>query len=489
MERGEGMEDDIIERLKILVENRMGLSIRIEDNETLRKTVIARMKILNKATPDEYLNLLAAETGASELEWRVIAPRLTIGESYFFRDTGHISLLQHTILPELIEKKQHLRSLRIWSAGCSTGEEPYSIAILLDTLLPDLSQWEIVILGTDINVDLLRKAERGVYEDWSFRSLAPAIQHKYFSRDKDGWKIDERVRKIVKFQYGNLNKKDLFSQYPEMGSIDLIICRNVFIYFNTEAVAFACENFTRTLNEDGYLITGHGELHGHKIMNLRQIMYPEAVIYKKKVPLEKGKQPEIITKDLPIRNKKLFKSKSSKTREKRKENNVIIKEKVDDLIFILENLIDKRMYTEAVSKAKEYLLTDKENYKICYLLAQAYANSGDYDNAEFWCQRAIKINNNAADPYFLLANIAEMRGNNDAAIDLFIKTIYLNPSFIAAYCELSGLYERQNNRIRSQKFRATAIKLLAPLPSHTLVQPYNITAEELLTSINCLPGH
>lgn len=474
------MGDDIIECLKQLVEWRMGLSIRIEDSEALRKTIITRMKIFNMASPEEYLYLLASDTGASEQEWRALAPRLTIGESYFFRDKGHVSLLHHTILPDLIEKKQNLRSLRIWSAGCATGEEPYTIAIILDMILPDMDQWDIVILGTDINEKLLKKAERGVYEDWSFRSIDNAIKHTYFSKNKESWEIAERIKKIVTFQYGNLNQANIFTKYPEMGSVDLIICRNVFIYFNAEAVAFVCNNFIKALHHDGYLITGHGELHGHKLMNLRQVMYCEAVIYKKEVPLKKKiKEPAKKFKSLPFRDNIDFKSDRAVTKEKTEE-------KLHDQTMELENLVDQGRYTEAVAKTKEYLHANKEDYKIWLLLAQAYANSGDYDNAEVCCQRALKINSDSADPYFLLANIAEIKGNDEEAIHLFIKTIYLNPYFIAAYCELSGLYERQNDGLRAKKFRNTAIELLVPLPCSALVQPYNITAEELLISIRNL---
>ena len=122
-------------------------------------------------------------------EWEQLATSLTTGETFFFRGKAHTELLRKQILPEVIKNRQEERSLRIWSAGCSSGEEAYSIAIMLDELLGPRNNWSLYLLGTDIDVDAINKARRGVYTDWSFRQNDPKIREKYFS---DGWLLKIR---------------------------------------------------------------------------------------------------------------------------------------------------------------------------------------------------------------------------------------------------------------------------------------------------------
>jgi chemotaxis protein methyltransferase CheR len=442
------IEDKLLERFKKLVTGHIGLRISKEDSETFRKVLTIRMKSLNITDPERYLSFLESDTVAGKQEWKAFILSITTGESYFFRDKGHFFLLQNTILPELIKKKETKRSLRIWSAGCATGEEPYSIAILLDMLLPDLKGWDIVIIGTDINEDSLKKAERGIYSPWSFRMLDKDIQGRYFKRHQDKWEIHENIKKMVNFQYGNLIEGGFFSQNPEICNMDIVICRNVFIYFEKEAVSSVLNKFQRILNQEGYLVTGHAELYGHDLTSLSQLMFPEAVIYKKTAEL-KVQPPEItrLSKQVP----------------------------------------ESAPPVTGLSKAK-IPEPNNDNYDVLCLLAQAYANSGDYEKAASTCRRAMNINAHSAAPYLLLAQVAEARGNDAEAKDLFKKAIYLDPAFIAAYCELGGLYEKENDISRARKARTTAIEFLKFLPSQATVKPYDITAGEMLNYVEYLTG-
>ena len=128
--------------------------------------------------------------------------QLTIGESYFFRDQGQMTLLKQQILPELIAHKKvqyaeglAVPSLRIWSAGCSIGEEPYALAILVKQLIPDCDKWNILILGTDINPESIEKAKRGIYHPWSFRLVNPDLQRWYFYQRQTSWEMMSKFAK------------------------------------------------------------------------------------------------------------------------------------------------------------------------------------------------------------------------------------------------------------------------------------------------------
>jgi len=477
------IETEILERFKKIVETHIGLNSSNED-PLFRKTLIALMKESNITRPEEYLSLLESNTNESKQEWIALTQMVTTGESYFFRDNGHFHLLQNKILPELIKKKQPQRSLRIWSAGCSSGEEPYSIAILLDMLLPDPEGWEIVILGTDINSGFLKKARRGIYSDWSFRMVDKDIQQKYFSRHADGWEINERFKQRIKFQHANLMETGFFTHYTEICNMDIIICRNVFIYFNRQAVSSVFNNFTKILNNDGYLITGHGELYGLNITGLLQILSPEAVIYKKTVELiapisANAMVPERIKEDkkLNIKSDTVVGSELPVAKAKTRLHN----QKIE-----IKKVNHEGRYSEVNEKVGTYNLANENEYCILLSLARDYANSGDYGKAESCCKKAIEKNYDSAYPYFLLAQIAEAKGNDEAAKDLLNKAIYLNPTFIAAYCEIGSIYERNGEHVRAVKFRNTASDLLRSLPSHSLVNPYNISAAELLEAISTL---
>jgi len=462
--------DNFIELFKKLVASRVGLRICNEDIETFRQALTMQMKSLNFVDPERYLSFLATDTALSKQAWKALIISITTGESYFFRDKGHFFLLRNIVLPDLIKKKETERSLRIWSAGCATGEEPYSIAILLDMLLPDLQGWDILITGTDINEESLKKAGRGRYSQWSFRMVDKEIRGKYFKRRQDEWEIHENIKKMVKFQYGNLIEADFFPQNPEICNMDIIICRNVFIYFEKNAVSAVLKKFQRVLNIGGYLVAGHTELYGHDLTNLHQIVSPEAVIYKKtaELKMQPAKIPCLVNPLRPVSRLSRIKP-PNPNRE-------------------IEEYIEKGRHTEAIAKSESILITHEANYDLLCLMAQAYANSGDYEKAESACRRAIVVKGDSADPYLLLAQVAEARGNDEEAKDFLKKAIYLNSAFIAGYLELGGLYEKENDIRRARKARAAALEFLKALHAQTPVKPYDITAGELLEHVECLIG-
>jgi chemotaxis protein methyltransferase CheR len=447
----------VLQKFNELVSSHIGLNIREKDIELLGKTLAARIKGTKFGGPEEYLSFLQSDTRASKQEWNELIILLTTGESYFFRDKGHFYLLQHIILPELIKTKGDHHTLRIWSAGCSTGEEPYSIAVLIDRFFPDLREWEVHILGTDINEDSLGKARRGNYTDWSFRKMDEDIQHQYFSRNKDVWGIDGRIKRMVTFRQGNLIEDDFSSRNAEISNMDIILCRNVFIYFKSDAVSGVINQCIPILNEGGYLITGHGELYGNDFPCMQKMLFPEAVIYRKNSGYKKEasefKKKTVIAHPAVS----LPKAKKSSPETVGKRKGVVEGGRSDDFDRVLSG-------------------------------ARIYANSGDYEKAETACRLAIKGDPLSAEPYFLLAHIAEAKGDDEEANKCLKKVIYLDPACIAAYLEISGLYEKENDLPRAKKMRITAMELLRSQPSQATVQPYDSTVGELLKYVEYLIG-
>jgi chemotaxis protein methyltransferase CheR len=184
---------------------------------------------------------------------------LTIGETYFFRQIEHFELLRSTIFPDLLQQNEARRQLRIWSAGCATGAEPYSVAVLLYTeFAARIHDWNISILGTDINEAFLAQARTGQFSEWTLRDVPTDMRNRCFRQDGKRWILNTQFRDAVTFRYQNL-ADDVKSPLDDDGPFDLILCRNVMIYFSHERNRAVAAGFFRQLSEGGWLLVGHAE--------------------------------------------------------------------------------------------------------------------------------------------------------------------------------------------------------------------------------------
>lgn len=281
MSKAEFLSVALTEAFIKLIAQQTGLEIRERDQADLSEKIFVRMKALNIFFPEDYYELLGYGTIQSYKEWQKLVLVLTNLESYFFRDKEQFNLLRDRILPKLIQSKEHNKTLRICSAGCSNGEEPLSLAILLKELIPDPEQWNLMILGVDINQEALKKAKQGIYTPWSLRRIDPEIMQRYFLHFNNQYYLDMQIKQMVKFKYINL-VKDSFNEDNELINIDLIICRNVFIYFEASAIGKVLDKFHQILQPSGYLITGHTELCGQDLSHFETKLFPESLVYIKK---------------------------------------------------------------------------------------------------------------------------------------------------------------------------------------------------------------
>ncbi len=264
-----------------LIAKYTGLKIREREQAALTEKIFLRMKALKLAIPEKYYLFLEEITIDSFKEWRKLAVLLTNTESYFFRDQGQFNVLRNHIFPEIIKRNRNHRTIRICSAGCSSGEEPYSLAIVLREIIPDLDQWNLVVFGVDINQEALKKAEAGIYTSWSFRNFNVEIKQQDFLVINDQYFISRQIRQMVKFLNLNLVKDALPQSSSQLRDLDLIVCRNVFIYFETSAIAQVLDKFYHTLQPLGYLLTGHSELSGQNLSQFQTQVFPESLIYQR----------------------------------------------------------------------------------------------------------------------------------------------------------------------------------------------------------------
>ncbi len=489
-----------------LISDYIGLHIREQDYDSLCNKVFVRVKLLKYSSPEQYYQLLANQNQASKDEWEKLIVLLVVPETYFFRDRGQLELLQNVILPEIIKYKiaSNEKNIKIWSAGCSTGEEPYSLAIMIQELIPDWKEWNILILGTDINEVALKTAKKGIYGNWSFRLLDEGIKKKYFYEFKGEWHLDQELKNMVNFSNLNLVQDD----FPRNN--DLILCRNVLIYFGEEQISLVIKKFYNSLVKGGYLITAHAELYGQRLGEFQVKVFPQSLVYYRDEDKEDENYlpeslPILEEKRIPIKKswQSLLKNSSSTTKisiydgigdDAKKQilfdlnkkislnqnNKIAIKtlpqtsniqpSKSEELLLEAEALFEEKDYTDAIKKAEKFLIINPKDIRGYKLLAQLYANIGTYERAIFYCNQAIERNSASVEPYYLLVNIAEEQGDLEGAKSFLKRIIYLCPEEIPAYIELGSLYAVEKNMTRAKKMKNIALEMLKKLPADDIVE-------------------
>lgn len=250
------MDDDEFRQLSDLVYRNSGLYFGPEMKYLLERRLGKRLRILElKSFRDYYYYLRYHQNKAAEFVAAIDC--LTTNETYFFREEAQLKTFTGEILPEIRKKKENTgdKELRIWSAGCSSGEEPYTIAMLMIDM-PSFDDWRINIIGTDINQRVLQSARKGVYGPASFRSTDAYYRKRFFTEVDGQYRISDQVRTLVSISH--LNLFDV-PRVALLGKVDLIFCRNVIIYFDPPAKKKIVESFYHRLRPEGFLLLGHSE--------------------------------------------------------------------------------------------------------------------------------------------------------------------------------------------------------------------------------------
>ena len=448
-----------------------GLRVRERDVREFAAWTAGRVRALALGGEALYAALLAEDSGDGRRERELLTVRFTTGETYFYRDAGQFELLADRVLPELIQRRGAERSLRIWSAGCASGEEAYSLAMLVDQFSPQLAGWNVLILGTDIDSKAIAKARRGSYGSWSFRALDSARKERYFQARGDQWTIAPSLRDMVTYRSGDL----LHDPYPDdlsgLHDMDLIVCRNVFIYLEPEAAAGIAAKFADTLAEDGYLMTGHSELFGHPVGTLRTRVFPESVVFQKSARPTSAAVFASAPRQATIPSQVPQNSAAADLRQR--------------------PLNPGAHKAQAIGpRAVQPVLPAQSNPEdIETLMGAAWreANRGARDAAEQTCRKAIVTAGFDPRPYYLLAQLAQEHGDAAETKALLKKAIYLDPGFVAAYLELGALYACEGDAGRARRMHQTARAELNKLPPQTTFALYgDSTAAEILCYVERL---
>ncbi|PYT93845.1 MAG: chemotaxis protein CheR [Acidobacteria bacterium] len=283
---GHGLSEHELSEIRMLIEERTGICFD-ESRERFFSTRVRehlRAKGLQRGTD------LLRSMRKSNVEYEALLERLLTQETSFFRYPGVYEAFEKRVLPEMHVKKfwKNPRTLRIWSAGCSTGEEPYSIAITIADSLSFADSWNVEILATDVGRHALKHAERGVYSGRSIASVNEKQLANHFSALEKGQQIKPRLRKMVSFAQMNL------ASPVYLGRMDAIFCMNVLIYFSEERRRALVQRFYETLEPGGYLFLGHSESISKMPVKFQAIVLTDCILYRKPTADELLK-PELVT--------------------------------------------------------------------------------------------------------------------------------------------------------------------------------------------------
>lgn len=270
------MPDRLFQQYSRLVYEMCGINLHEGKKALLTARLNKRLRLTGIRSYEEYFKLITS--GANSDEFVHFLDSISTNLTYFFRESQHFDFLDKVALPELIAKKRKEADLRIriWSAGCSTGEEPYSLAMCVLAHLPDMARWDFRILATDISTRVLETGSRGIYSEDKVQKVPPALRQAYFQKiagenGRPDFEVAPDVKRIVTFYRLNLKEP-----YPFKGLFDFIFCRNVMIYFDKRTQEELVNRMAGFLSPGGYFCVGHSEsLTGlvHKLSYVRPAVY------------------------------------------------------------------------------------------------------------------------------------------------------------------------------------------------------------------------
>jgi chemotaxis protein methyltransferase CheR len=271
--------DPVYAQLKGYVIESTGLAYYSDKDADFARRL--RRRLANFGAPDcaAYLDVLR-DPARGPLELEALIAEITIGETHFFRHQDHFDALVAEVFPEIIARRSSVRRLSIWCAGCADGAEPYSLSILLRRhLAQQLANWETSILGTDLNRQSLALAREGRYEEWSFRSTPDELRRTSFVREGKRWCLAPEYRQGVSFEYHNL-----IEDCAPCPGFDLIVCRNVMIYFAPDQMRRIVNRFHDGLAPGGWLLVGPAEPNMTCFTSFRAVNAPGVTLYQKPLP-------------------------------------------------------------------------------------------------------------------------------------------------------------------------------------------------------------
>lgn len=425
-----------VAQISALIEQRVGLA-----QGALRGIQLERvLDDLAAGDLPGFARSLAA-SGESDPVWQRLLDDLVIGETYFFRSRAHFDVLRAVILPQLLAgRRAHAEpSFTVWSAGCASGEEAYSLAITLRETLADQGGWKLRLIGTDINGRALRAAERGFYRPWSFRQSEPAWRDTYFTPADGGFQLRSIIRQMVLFRQMNVLSG------PPVPQCDVIFCRNVLLYFAEHPARAAEDQLYDALAPGGWLLLGQAETIRHARDRWTTHLFPGAVVYQKPVG-----RPQSTVYHRPPR--------SVSTRDLTPF--APLNHYADAV-----TAIRLKQYDEAGRLLAALLQAQPEDPPARTLLACLFANRGAVPEALEQLDRVLKADPMYADAHYLKGVLLLENGEESGARAALRAALYCRRGHALASMILGHLFVKAGEGMRARRVWMEALHELESVPS------------------------
>lgn len=513
----------LLRQLSDRIEHAMGLYFPPDRFVDLDRKIRAAARELAFLDIEAFANWLLSSPLASD-QVRMLAGFLTIGETYFYREPRAWEALQREILPALLASRVGVNQrLRMWSAACSTGEEAYTMAMVLSQTVPSLQEWQYLILATDINPNVIHRAKTGIYSSWSFRGVSPEVKSRYFRSLAHGQSaLHPDIKKMVTFAEANLVSPD---PIPNSGLMDVILCRNVLFYFSPERVKRVLERFYETLVDGGWLIVSPVETTYLTDLPFVPVLIDGTTVYRKDVvnprksvvwpvsslvvvpcalpalpalPLPLVGEipsffptpvpPTIPTDALPLPEPStaapvppaVVEEPSSTPSPYEQAQRSYEQGKYEHVITVLLPLC--RALEPAACPTEDSNLQRT-------LLARAYANQGQLAEAQTWCEQALRADQFNPSLHYLLATVLLEQDRITEATRALQKAVYADPDFVLAHFALGNVLHQQQRYADAKRYLTSALTILRRTPMEDILpESEGLTAGRLTTLVNSMLG-
>lgn len=444
-------------RFRDLLHRQSGIYLEESKLDSLRISLVTRATRLGYQSLPEYYKALERD----DSEFNELLNLVTINETSFFRFPAQFDALRDRVLPELMAAKAGgNKGVRIWSAGCSTGEEPYSISMTLIDSGIEMAGYKPQVLGTDVSTKALARAKSGVYGKRAMMSVPEDVVSRHFERTASGdFRVSDRVRSHVDFGYQNLIREP----YPLslMGNWDIIFCRNVTIYFRLDSTRRVVQNFYDSLNEGGYLFVGHSETLTSVNEKFEAVEIGGVFLYRKPV----SRKAFAFGQTAPKTPRKARAATTAPAKSPAAEKAAVAADPAATDPLEQARIDLKEGRPDRVLEIVDVVLAaDPNNAEAHLLSAYVHADTGDYDEAMRASHRALAINPLLPVARYILGIIYQRQGDPVRAISELKKTVYIDADFALAHLNLANIYKAQRKWDAAAKEYENALKSLHNSP-------------------------
>ena len=468
------LDQSDLEQFRRIVTRRFGLQYEDGRLDYLADVLRRRVEAAKSPRASDYIERLASSLKSSD-ELRALAEQVTVGETFFFRNPDNFRALAERVLPERLQSKRGEKRLRILSAGCASGEEPYTVAITVRETLPDPESWDVEIRGIDVNPSMLRKARRAEYSTWSLRSTPEDVSRRYFKPDEHEFMLDRTIRQMVTFEERNLVDEDPAFWAPRY---DVVFCRNVMMYFTPDVMRNVVHRLHRCLLPGGFLFLGHAEtLRG--VSQDFNLQHTHGTFYYQRgggaataihAPPSYAEPSDEIARVLPavvdstaswvdvihhaserIASLADQRARPDATPQRRVGADVSLPvvARSWSLVLALEAMRQER-FSDGLDLLSALPPDASVDPDALLLRAALLTNSGHLVEAEEVCRRLLAVDELSAGAHYLMALCREYAGDSAATVEHDQTAVYLDPGFAMPHLHL-GLVARRSGDVATAR--------------------------------------